>query len=67
MNTAQSQGEKLFSRCFTKEQLTYLDGHPEFKEARHNINNLKGAMEVVELGDKLLRNAKGSIPALKSQ
>ena len=65
--TAQSQGEKLLSRCFTKEQLVYLDGHPEFNEARRNINNLKGAMVVVGLGDKLLRYLKGPIPALKSQ
>ena len=65
--TGQSQGEKLFSHCFTQKQLTYLDGHPEFKEARRNIENLKGAMEAVKLGDKLLRHAKDPIAPLKSQ
>jgi len=60
MSTAQSQGEKLFFRCFTKEQLAYLDGSPEFIHARHKIENLKGAMQVVELGDKLLRHGSSS-------
>lgn len=52
-----AQAERLFSRCFTEEQLAYLRSHPEFEEATSKIDSLKGAIEVVELGDKLLRRA----------
>ena len=49
------QAERLFSRCFTEEQLAYLQAQPEFVEAAQKIDSLKAAIEVVELGDKILR------------
>jgi len=58
------QVEKLFARCFTKEQIAYLYAHPEFVEATGKIDSLKAGVEVVELGDKLLRrkDAHGQAP-----
>jgi len=51
------QAERLFSRCFTEEQLAYLRAQPEFEEATQKIDSLKAAVEVFEMGDKLLRKA----------
>lgn len=55
MDTAQSRAEKLFAGCFTKEQFEFLRSQPEFIEATRTVESLKETIQVVELGDQMLR------------
>ena len=54
------QAERLFARCFTQEQLVVLRSQPEFVDASEKIDSIKASIEVVELGDKILR--RGWLP-----
>ena len=57
MSPDQLQSQKLFTRCFTKEELEFLQLNAEFIEATKNLKTLAEALDAVELGERLTRDA----------
>src|SRR5688572_24995666 len=52
---AQMQAQKLFARCFTKQDFDFLQLQPRFIEATLKLETIKDAMAAVELGGQLLK------------
>ena len=61
------QAERLFSRCFTEEQLACLHAETEFVEAARRIDSLKTALDVVDLGGEILRGSWPERPSWPGQ
>ena len=57
MKDAQLQAERLFARCFAKEELDFLHVHPEFIQATRKVECLKDAVEAIDVGDRIIRRS----------
>jgi len=62
MKDMQSQTGKIFSRCFSKEELDFLQVQPEFIEANRNVETIEDALDAVELGEELIRRRGEGLP-----
>jgi hypothetical protein len=57
MNNEQSRAKKLLERCFTPEELTFLQANPEFVEVTRHLESLDDALAAIELGEKLVKKS----------
>lgn len=57
MNDAQVMADRLFSKCFTPEERDYLQRDPRFVEATSTIETTFQALNAVELGADLVKQA----------
>ena len=54
---AQQQAQKLFARCFTKEEFEFLQRQPKFMQAAGQLETIEDALNAVELGQQLVRQS----------
>lgn len=60
--TSEEKIQRVFNHSFAKAELAYLERRREFVQAKGRIQTLKDIARVVELGTKLLRDAKDTTP-----
>ena len=53
----QLRAQKIFARCFSLEDLEFLQRNAEFNQATENIENLEDAFAALELGGRLTSEA----------
>ena len=53
--TPQERAEKIFTNCFTKAELEFLNQQPAFVELSRNILTLDDTLKAVETGERLIR------------
>ena len=53
----QLRAQKIFARCFSLEDLEFLQRNAEFNQATENIETLEDAFAALELGERLTSEA----------
>jgi hypothetical protein len=57
MNDPQSLANRLFTKCFSKDELEYLQRQPQFIEAARKFITAEDALNAVDVGTRLIRES----------
>ena len=55
MNSIESSAERLLARCFTKQELEYLQTEPAFIEATRKMETGEKQLHALDVGQELIR------------